>query len=240
MAAGSVVASAAALVDSEIGRFRRPDHAAARSTVPTNRATPATRGPGERISSGRTVRTVGGRVDLALGPPCHGGVRVRPSAIAEPLTLSPLPHLPVPSRAGIRLHDCGAASGALHAGSGHCHRSRRWTARRRGTRRACRTHRAQGRRRLDARGAAHRRASSHLHLSAGSHHRCAWVASVVCGIRAWRFEPVGTGTRIEWTWIIHPASKVSAMVLPGLRWLWQGYARQSLDRLEQLMVAELA
>ena len=65
-----------------------------------------------------------------------------------------------------------------------------------------------------------------------------WLASSVDG--AWRFEPVGTGTRIEWSWTIHPASNVSGMLLPGLRWLWQGYARQSLERLDHLMVAELA
>lgn len=65
-----------------------------------------------------------------------------------------------------------------------------------------------------------------------------WLASSVDG--TWRFEPIGTGTRIEWSWTIHPASKTAGSMLPGLRWLWQGYARQSLERLEQLMAAELA
>ena len=65
-----------------------------------------------------------------------------------------------------------------------------------------------------------------------------WLASSVDG--GWRFEPIGTGTRIEWSWTIHPASNIAGTVLPGLRWLWQGYARQSLERLEELMAAELA
>ncbi len=65
-----------------------------------------------------------------------------------------------------------------------------------------------------------------------------WLASSVEG--AWRFEPVGTGTRIEWSWIIHPASDTAGKALPALRPLWQGYARQALEQLEQLMEAGLA
>lgn len=64
------------------------------------------------------------------------------------------------------------------------------------------------------------------------------LASSVDG--AWRFERVGTGTRVEWSWIIHPASALAGMVLPVVGWCWQGYARQALDQLEQLMVAQLA
>jgi hypothetical protein len=63
-----------------------------------------------------------------------------------------------------------------------------------------------------------------------------WLVSSVDG--AWRFEPIGTGTRIEWSWTIHPASRLADAALPIVGKLWKGYARQSLERLEQLMVTD--
>jgi Polyketide cyclase / dehydrase and lipid transport len=54
---------------------------------------------------------------------------------------------------------------------------------------------------------------------------------------AWEFEPVGSGCRITWSWTIHPRSAGAALVLPIIGRLWQGYARQSLDQLEALMLA---
>lgn len=56
---------------------------------------------------------------------------------------------------------------------------------------------------------------------------------------SWTFSPVGSGTRIEWAWTIHPVSAAAALALPVLGMLWQGYARKALDRLDELMVAEL-
>ena len=53
------------------------------------------------------------------------------------------------------------------------------------------------------------------------------------------FEPVGTGTRVEWRWTLHPVSRFAAAVLPIVGRLWQGYARRALDQLDVLMVAEL-
>ena len=52
----------------------------------------------------------------------------------------------------------------------------------------------------------------------------------------WAFEPVGTGCRITWTWTIHPATKVGAVLLPVFGRLWTGYARRSLDHLESLLL----
>jgi hypothetical protein len=56
---------------------------------------------------------------------------------------------------------------------------------------------------------------------------------------SWSFEPVGTGTRVEWSWTIHSASDVASFVLPVVGLLWKGYARRALDRLDEMMVAEL-
>ena len=56
----------------------------------------------------------------------------------------------------------------------------------------------------------------------------------------WRFDPVGTGTRVEWRWGIHPTSRLGQFALPMLGKLWRGYARRSLDRLDGLLVTRLA
>lgn len=55
----------------------------------------------------------------------------------------------------------------------------------------------------------------------------------------WSFEPVGTGSRISWTWTIHPKYAASAVVLPVFGKIWQAYARRSLDRLEVLLLGAL-
>ncbi|KLO31491.1 hypothetical protein ABW16_01170 [Mycolicibacter heraklionensis] len=51
----------------------------------------------------------------------------------------------------------------------------------------------------------------------------------------WQFAPVGSGTTITWSWVIHPRSKVAAPLLPVLGRLWKGYARQALARLSALL-----
>lgn len=53
----------------------------------------------------------------------------------------------------------------------------------------------------------------------------------------WRFEPVGTGCRVTWTWTVHPSSGVAAKGLPAFARVWRGYARRGLDRLEDLLLA---
>ena len=52
----------------------------------------------------------------------------------------------------------------------------------------------------------------------------------------WSFEPAGTGTRITWSWTVHPASGVGGAVMPVFARLWRGYARQALARIEDLLV----
>lgn len=48
-----------------------------------------------------------------------------------------------------------------------------------------------------------------------------------------RFEPVGTGTRVTWRWVLHPRSALAAPVLPVFGRLWRGYARQALEVLSE-------
>ena len=60
------------------------------------------------------------------------------------------------------------------------------------------------------------------------------LASAVDG--EWRFEPVGTGTRITWSWTLHPASRAASYALPVFARAWRGYARQGLEEVERLLV----
>jgi hypothetical protein len=52
----------------------------------------------------------------------------------------------------------------------------------------------------------------------------------------WSFDPVGTGTRVTWTWTVHPASAAAGLAMPVFARLWRGYARQALDDLEGLLL----
>lgn len=52
----------------------------------------------------------------------------------------------------------------------------------------------------------------------------------------WAFEPVGSGTRITWSWIIHPKSSASALVVPVFGKIWEAYARRALAHLEDLLL----
>ena len=51
----------------------------------------------------------------------------------------------------------------------------------------------------------------------------------------WRFVPEGTGTRITWTWRLHPRSALTALVLPVIGLMWQGFARHAFDRLAVIL-----
>ena len=53
----------------------------------------------------------------------------------------------------------------------------------------------------------------------------------------WAFEKAGTGVRITWSWTVHPASAPTALLMPAFGRMWQGYARQALERLEALLVS---
>ncbi len=52
----------------------------------------------------------------------------------------------------------------------------------------------------------------------------------------WDFDPVGTGTRVTWSWTVLPASSAAALAMPAFARLWQGYARQALEEIEGLLV----
>lgn len=52
----------------------------------------------------------------------------------------------------------------------------------------------------------------------------------------WSFSPAGTGTRITWSWDVTPASSAASFAMPVFGWMWKGYARQSLEDLEELLV----
>jgi len=51
----------------------------------------------------------------------------------------------------------------------------------------------------------------------------------------WAFDPDGDGTRITWSWTIHPTSSLTAFALPVVRPMWNGYARQALARIAALL-----
>jgi hypothetical protein len=53
---------------------------------------------------------------------------------------------------------------------------------------------------------------------------------------AWEFEKAGTGVRITWRWTMHPRGRVGALAMPAFARMWRGYARQSFDNLERLLV----
>ena len=61
------------------------------------------------------------------------------------------------------------------------------------------------------------------------------LASSVDGL--WTFEEAGTGVRITWSWTVLPSSPATALLMPALGRMWQGYARQALERLEDLLVS---
>ena len=54
---------------------------------------------------------------------------------------------------------------------------------------------------------------------------------------AWVVEPVGTGSRVTWSWDLHPRGRVGAVAVPVIARLWPGYARAALARLETLLLA---
>ena len=59
---------------------------------------------------------------------------------------------------------------------------------------------------------------------------------LIAGVEGlWSFEPDGAGTRITWSWTVHPANSVGRMAMPLFARVWQGYARRSLAQLETLI-----
>jgi hypothetical protein len=52
----------------------------------------------------------------------------------------------------------------------------------------------------------------------------------------WEFALRGTGTEITWRWTLHPRG-VGAVILPLLKMMWRGYARQALEVLAEQLLA---
>ncbi|MEO9137559.1 MAG: SRPBCC family protein [Jatrophihabitans sp.] len=60
------------------------------------------------------------------------------------------------------------------------------------------------------------------------------LASHIDGL--WSFDSAGTGVRVTWQWQLHPASAVSAAIVPVFARFWRGYAAQSLARIESVLL----
>lgn len=60
------------------------------------------------------------------------------------------------------------------------------------------------------------------------------LASKVDGV--WAFEPVGTGTRITWTWDVSPTNAAARLAMPVFGQNWKGAAQRAFDRLETILV----
>jgi hypothetical protein len=52
----------------------------------------------------------------------------------------------------------------------------------------------------------------------------------------WEFTSKGTGTLITWRWTLHPQG-VGAPLMPLIIRMWHSYAKQSLERLSELLLA---
>lgn len=52
----------------------------------------------------------------------------------------------------------------------------------------------------------------------------------------WSFEPVGTGTRVTWSWTVRSANGASSLMLPAFGKMWGGYARQALEELAGVLL----
>ncbi len=52
----------------------------------------------------------------------------------------------------------------------------------------------------------------------------------------WSFAPAGNGVEVSWQWVLEP-TRAGALVMPALGRMWQGYARQALEEVEQALLA---
>ncbi len=52
----------------------------------------------------------------------------------------------------------------------------------------------------------------------------------------WAFEPAGTGVRITWAWVLHPASGAAGLAMPVFARLWGPYAARALEQIENLLL----
>jgi Polyketide cyclase / dehydrase and lipid transport len=52
----------------------------------------------------------------------------------------------------------------------------------------------------------------------------------------WSFAPAGNGVEVSWQWVLTP-TRAGTLVMPALGRMWQGYARQALEEVEQALLA---
>ncbi len=51
----------------------------------------------------------------------------------------------------------------------------------------------------------------------------------------WAFDAAGGGTRVTWSWQVHPRTPLALPAVLALRLMWRGYARLGLQRVGQLL-----
>jgi len=51
----------------------------------------------------------------------------------------------------------------------------------------------------------------------------------------WDFAADGDGTRVTWTWRLHPTNVATGLLMPGFAWCWRRYAALALERVEQVV-----
>ncbi len=54
----------------------------------------------------------------------------------------------------------------------------------------------------------------------------------------WSFEAAGTGTKVTWSWTVRAATAASRLAMPAFGRMWGGYARQALEELETVLIAQ--
>ncbi|MCW2866261.1 MAG: hypothetical protein JWR20_449 [Marmoricola sp.] len=51
----------------------------------------------------------------------------------------------------------------------------------------------------------------------------------------WAFDAAGGGTRVTWSWQVHPRTPLAVPAVLAIRAMWHGYARLGLQRVGQLL-----
>lgn len=60
---------------------------------------------------------------------------------------------------------------------------------------------------------------------------------LVAGVAGlWAFAEAGAGVEVSWHWSVTP-TRAGALVMPAFGRMWQGYARQALEEIEQALLA---
>lgn len=52
----------------------------------------------------------------------------------------------------------------------------------------------------------------------------------------WQVEETDAGSRITWSWTVHPRGRAGAAAMPLVGRFWRGYARKGLEQLERSLV----